>query len=428
MQPGIFIGIDLGTSGCRIYAIDENKHILASSNQSGEASVIKNNHVTQDPSHWWLNCQQALNDVLTKIDRTAVKSISIDGTSGTVLLCETDGKAISPAYMYNDAACTDEALLIRNIAPDTSGAHGTSSGLSKCLNLHKQFNRDDVICLNQADWIAGQFLNQFDTSDENNALKMGYDPVNREWPDWVQQLECFKALPDKILPPGTASGNICAEKAQLFKLPAETKIVAGTTDSIAAFIATGCDNIGEAVTSLGSTLAIKLISERPVFAPEYGVYSHRLGNKWLVGGASNAGGAVLKSYFDDEALQKLSREINPETPTRLDYYPLQSPGERFPINNPNKSPVLTPRPKEDHIFLQGMLEGIADIEKMAFDKLVELGAPDPTRIITMGGGSQNEVWRNIREKMCRIPVSNAEISEAAYGSALLARQAFKQLK
>ena len=54
-------------------------------------------------------------------------------------------------------------------------------------------------------------------------------------------------------------------------------LCAGTTDSIAAFLASGASGVGDAVTSLGSTLAIKLLSERPVDDSRYGVYSHRLG-------------------------------------------------------------------------------------------------------------------------------------------------------
>ena len=38
-------------------------------------------------------------------------------------------------------------------------------------------------------------------------------------------------------------------------------VVGGTTDSIAAFLAAGAERVGEAVTSLGSTVAIKLLSD-----------------------------------------------------------------------------------------------------------------------------------------------------------------------
>src|SRR3712207_7580953 len=39
--------------------------------------------------------------------------------------------------------------------------------------------------LHQADWVAGRLLDRFARTDENNALKTGYDPVERRWPDWL---------------------------------------------------------------------------------------------------------------------------------------------------------------------------------------------------------------------------------------------------
>ena len=59
-----------------------------------------------------------------------------------------------------------------------------------------------------------------------------------------------------------------------------------------------------------------------------GVYSHKLGSKWLVGGASNTGGAVLTHLgLTAEKLQGLSALIDPTTPSELDYYPLIKPGD-----------------------------------------------------------------------------------------------------
>lgn len=54
-------------------------------------------------------------------------------------------------------------------------------------------------------------------------------------------------------------------------------------DSVAAFLAAGVGAPGDAVSSLGSTLAVKLLSERRVDDGAFGIYSHRLGDRWLVG-------------------------------------------------------------------------------------------------------------------------------------------------
>lgn len=96
-------------------------------------------------------------------------------------------------------------------------------------------------------------------------------------------------LPPAVCAPGAPIGPLTPEAARRVGLPEGCIVCAGTTDSIAAFLAAGVDSPGQAVTSLGSTLAIKLLSDTRVDDARYGVYSHRLGGSWLVGGASNTG-------------------------------------------------------------------------------------------------------------------------------------------
>ena len=67
---------------------------------------------------------------------------------------------------------------------------------------------------------------------------------------------------------------------------------------------------------------------------------------------------MLKQYFSSEQLQQLSSRIDPSQPTGLDYYPLAKPGERFPVNDPQLQPRLTPRPNDDAAFLQGTLRDV----------------------------------------------------------------------
>ncbi len=84
---------------------------------------------------------------------------------------------------------------------------------------------------------------------------------------------------------------------------------------------------------------------------QIGLYSHKFGDAWLVGGASNTGGTVLLEHFTPEEINKLSKKADPEIPTDLDYYPLAQPRERFPVNDPNLLPRLTPRSNNKSVFL-----------------------------------------------------------------------------
>ena len=185
-------------------------------------------------------------------------------------------------------------------------------------------------------------------------------------------------------------------------------------------MATGATEIGDGVTSLGSTLVVKILSDHPVFAPEYGIYSHRIGDQWLPGGASNTGGNVLTHFFSDEELIRHSRNLDPETQINLDYYPLLKAGERFPINDPAFPPRLEPRPPDDQTFLHGLLLGMSKVEALAYNRLKELGGPDLKSLRTVGGGSKNSVWTALRQKQTPVPMQNVASDQAAAGAARLA--------
>lgn len=60
----LYLGIDLGTSGCRIIAIDNNGTIHGQSSRALPAPLRNGDAVEQDPQLWWTAVQQALHDLL----------------------------------------------------------------------------------------------------------------------------------------------------------------------------------------------------------------------------------------------------------------------------------------------------------------------------------------------------------------------------
>ena len=416
----LFIGIDIGTSGIRAIAIDESGQPRADTSTSLPTPEHKGGHIEQDPLLWWQTLLGVLKALILLIPDDEICAIAVDGTSGTMLAIDKAGAPISPALMYNDSHAKNEANKINSVAPANSAVHSATSGLAKWLWLQNHHAGTKFRIVHQTDWINGMLCGRFDITDKNNALKTGYDPVSDEWPDWLSSLNIDPVTLPTVVEPGTVIAPLLPHIAQQLGLSKNVVVVSGTTDSTASFIATGCDQSGQAVTSLGSTLVIKVISTTPVFSPEHGVYSHPLGQHWLVGGSSNSGGAVLKHYFDDVQLENMTPQLQPQQPTGLDYYPLIKKGERFPHNDPGFAPRLTPRAKDDVTFFQGMLEGIAQIEYEGYKLLETLGAPYPSEVLTTGGGSNNPAWTQIRKNLLNIPVTKAEQQQAAYGAALLA--------
>jgi sugar (pentulose or hexulose) kinase len=417
----LFVGIDLGTSGCRAIAINADGEIKAHS----QLHYLEHNLSAHKPADWWHATQAVLRDIITQTNLQHIEAISIDGTSGTVLLCDDHGQPLTPALMYNDARAKSEAHYLKQYAPKNSIVLSATSGLAKVLWLLEHYPQDnDFHIVHQADWVAGMLSQRFDVTDFNNALKTGFDPVNKIWPLWLKDLLENANINASCLPrvqqPGSVIKTIHPALANELKLPLDVDIISGTTDSTAAFIASGAHKVGDAVTSLGSTLVLKIISDIPVNNPAYGIYSQPYGKHWLVGGASNSGGAVLRYYFSDEQMQELSKNINPDQLTGLSYYPLLNKGERFPVNDPELAPRLSPKVEDDVTFFQALLEGIADIEYTGYKLLEDLGAPYPESVKTTGGGGINTVWSQIREQKLGVPVVNSKHNSAAYGSALLA--------
>jgi sugar (pentulose or hexulose) kinase len=414
------IGIDVGTSGVRAALVDAQGVQLG----FGAASLAPGDR--RDPAAWWRAVEAALAALQASADLSGVRCIAVDGTSGTIVLLDESGQPMRHASLYNDPAPEAAVRAVAAAAPAGSAAAGAASPLAKLLAM--QDAPGTARLAHQADWIAARLGTPLGISDENNALKTGYDPQQRCWPGWLRDLGIRTSLLPDVVEPGTPIGTIDPTHATRFGLPADVLIAAGTTDGCAAFLATGAETVGEAVTSLGSTLTLKHLCERPIFAPQYGVYSHRLGDRWLAGGASNSGGAALARHFTPDALAALSARIDPALDSGLDYYPLPCPGERFPFADPHMPPRETPRPTDDVRFLHGLLESIARIEALGYRRLADLGGPALATVRTVGAGARNAAWTGMRHRVLGVDLIQARSEDAAMGAATLALKATRYTK
>ncbi|MDO8412650.1 MAG: FGGY-family carbohydrate kinase, partial [Gallionellaceae bacterium] len=369
----MYLGFDFGTSAARAWVIDEAAAVVHTDQV--------NFPVTQTPADW----REALHILLRRLPAVVaahLQGIAIAATSATVLLCDEELEPSSPALLYSDNRAHEEAKQLQQLAPPGHIVGSATSGLAKFLWLTRHAGPAHAVhFLHQADWLAALLTGNGGISDYNNALKTGYDAERLCWPEWIQSLAHGHLLP-QVVAPGVALALVRPTIAQHFRLNPACMVYAGTTDSIAAFMAARVHQPGMAVTSLGSTLVLKLLSKHRVEAAQYGVYSHRYGDLWLAGGASNSGGNVLRYYFNDAQLAELSLHIDAAQDSPFDYYPLLRPGERFPVNDPALAPRLSPRPENDVQFLQGMLYSMSRIEAAGYARLAELGATPLVAVAT----------------------------------------------
>ncbi|MBE0494619.1 MAG: FGGY-family carbohydrate kinase [Thiomicrospira sp.] len=408
----IILGLDLGTSGLRA-ALVESGQILAEFSMTMPLPERDQQRSQQSVDVW----QTAFNNIMNQLQQAGwtqkIDAIIADATSSTVLICDRNGQATSLALMYDDKRAQSQAKKIAQIAPTDSAARGANSSLAKLMWLadHTAANTKYFI-QHQIDWLNFQLCGVQNITDENNALKLGYDSIHQAWPQWVNEL-CPYELP-KVVSAGSLLGHVSQKLVNQWQFKASTLVYAGTTDSIAAFLASGASQVGDAVTALGSTLAIKQLSNTPLFAAEYGIYSHKLKDKWLLGGASNAGGAVLLAHFSLEQLEQLIPQLNVEQTTGLACYPLSRPGERFPIADPNLEPII-PKTDSDAQLLQALIEGLVAVETQAYRKLESLGAPKLTRVYGVGGGTRNQAWCQLRALALPATIAKPISQSAAFG-------------
>ncbi len=413
------LGIDIGTSGVKTATVNFKGEVYSFSN-------IK--HVPQNidqinPFFWWQKVMEAIKknllDLKNKgLDPFDIKMLAVDGTSGTILLTDEKLTPLNRALMYNSSGFYKEAKKIKKYSPIKHITKGSNSVLARALKLIEEDKEHKAkYLMHQSDYIVANLIKKGGFSDLNNNLKLGYDIKKNEWPEWIIKTGLKKSFLPKVNPVGTYLGKIDELIANILGLNHDAGIYSGTTDSNAGFLACAPFKIGSAVTSLGSTLAIKVLSENQIEDTDIGLYSHKLGNFWLAGGASNTGGNVLRKFFTDKEIIKLCKDINPYTSSGLNYYPLLTDGERFPVNDPDHQPCLSPRPKDDSLFLKGLLESMAKIEKKGYEAIFRKVGIFPDNIITVGGGANNEVWKKIRKRIIKTNISSGKNLEAAIGTA-----------
>ena len=410
-ESHLALGIDLGTSGVRIAIIDSKFNQIY-------FEKLDYPHGIEYPDDWNKCCIDLIQHIPKNI-KDHIKLICTDGTSGTLVACNLNGKPVGNAIAYN-RFFPEYKKYIFNFLESQNPAREINSSFARAVFLNKKYG-SKIIIRHQADWISGWLIKDWRWGEEGNNYRLGWNSMKSSWPKSYKKLIWIKCLPE-IVKSGTNLGAISPEIAKKLDLPKDTLIIAGTTDSNAAVLAAN-PSVGEGITVLGSTIVVKSFVDQPIKG--IGITNHRIGNQWICGGASNAGCSILKKFFSNKEITELSKQINPNISSGLNFMPLISKGERFPVNDPNLEPILTPRPISDALYLHGLLESLAKIEYQSWKKLIEYGADTPKRIITLGGGSINPQWKRIRERIIGIEILSYK-TQPAFGIARFAMEKIDQ--
>lgn len=423
-----FIGIDVGTQGIRVVLLDDAGAVWGSHEEDFPLTELSRQE--QDPKQWWAACLRCLKRLTDSLDRGAdvqdVKSIAVTSTSGTVIPLDAQNQPLHNALMYSDPRPATEGehcqAVARQFHPDGYTGFNASSGLSKMVWFVHHFPEQTSrlhTWIHAADYITGQLSGNFRTTDYTNALKSGYDVKDKCWPTYLfEELPLKREWMPDVIASGEPIGTLRPELARQLGLPQLT-VVAGMTDGCASQIASGAVRPGDWNTTIGTTLVVKGVTTRELKDPEGRIYSHRHPEGyWMPGGAGNIGADWVTDGFKDR-LDELSQAAAVLMPTPHIAYPLRRAGERFPFISATARGFAPQGLSEAELYTANM-EGVAYVERYAYELIEELSGESVSAVYTAGGGSNSDVWLTIRSNVLNRPIYKGTQVTGAVGAAILA--------
>lgn len=384
----------------------------------------------QDATAWWPTVVTVLDDLTRQLgsDRRALVGVCVCATSGTVVALDATGRPVAAALTYADQRAAAEAAAAQDAGAERWARLGlriqASFGLPKWAWLLRQPEIADKTArlAHASDVVVNHLIGGWAPTDWSHALKSGYDPQRREWA--TEATEAVRIAPH-LLPevrrPTEAVGYVSREAARHTGLPDSCEVRLGMTDACASQLAAGAATPERFVSVLGSTLVLKGASRNLVSDPTGAVYSHRHPDGWwLPGGASSTGGRALTAGFGDHRLADLDQRAAHRGPAGCVVYPLVGRGERFPFAAPDAEGFALGTPRDEIERYRATLEGIAFVERLAYERLAALGATPDGPIAASGRGSSSAVWNTIRASVLAVPVVAKPTAGTDLGACILA--------
>ncbi|MGV3503670.1 MAG: FGGY-family carbohydrate kinase [Adhaeribacter sp.] len=429
MSKAYFIGIDIGTQGARVVLLDSAGNLAGSQEEAFPLS--ESSREEQDPHHWWAATERCLQHLLASlpggISLEAVQAVSVTSTSGTVIPLDKGNQPLHAAIMYSDKRSAPQGKICRQAAlahhPQGYTGFNASSGLSKMLWFAQTFPEKASQIgrwIHATDFIIGKLSGNYGITDYTNALKSGYDVQQLCWPAYIwEELGIRPNWLPRVVAPGTPIGQLQPALARAWGLPRQMQVVAGMTDGCASQVASGAVNLGDWNTTIGTTLVVKGVTRTELKDPQDRFYSHRHPEGyWMPGGASNTGADWVRQEFAHN-LSALSAQAATLSPSGLVAYPLRQEGERFPFVAPQARGFAPEGESEARRFVAN-LEGVAYLERYAFELVSQLSGEQVQAVYTAGGGSNSDVWLQIRSNVLNKPLYKMRHVSGAVGAAILA--------
>ncbi len=449
---GVFLGIDVGTSGTKTLALKDDGTIISSATVEYPLSTPKPGWSEQAPADWWQAVVASVGQVLKKgkIKPAGVAGIGLSGQMHGSVFLDRRNQVIRPAILWNDqrtvAECAEiearaggRARLIELVA--NPALTGFTAPKILWLRKHEPRNFARVAqVLLPKDFVRFQLTGEFATEVSDASGTLLLDVRSRTWcGPLLEKLELDRGLLPRVYESEEVSGQLHAAAAAALGLPAGVPVVGGGGDQAAGAVGNGVVRAGVISATMGTSGVVFAHSDAPQYDPQGRLHTfcHAVRGKWHLMGVSLSTGGSLQWYRN----QFGAAEVAEAKRTKTDPYELLTAqaaaappgseglfflpylsGERTPHADPYARGAwvgLTLRHGRAHL-IRSVMEGATYALR---DSLEIIQAQQvPIREIRLsGGGARSAFWRQMQADIYGRKVATINAQEGpAYGAALLA--------
>ncbi len=448
----VFLGIDIGTSGTKTLAMQEDGTILATATAEYPLMSPRPGWSEQDPEDWWDATIATVKKVLKagKIKPDDVAGIGLSGQMHGSVFLDKQHNVIRHALLWNDQRTADECADIESKVGGRSKliemvANPALTGFTapKILWLQKHepknYSRTAQILLPK-DFIRFRLTGEFatDASDASGTLLL--DVRNRQWcKPLLDKLDIKASLLPKVYESEDITGTLSESAAKLLGLKKGVPVVGGAGDQAAGAVGNGIVKRGIISATMGTSGVVFAHSDDVQIDPTGRVHTfcHAVRGKWHVMGVVLSAGGSLQWYRNQFAETEVSaaKKIKTDPYNIITEQAAEAPpgceglfflpyltGERTPHADANARGCwigLSLRHGRS-AMIRSIMEGATYAMRDCLEVINELRIPI-REIRLSGGGARSEFWRQMQADVYgrRVSVINAE-EGPAYGVALLA--------
>jgi len=441
------MGIDVGTTGCKVVAFDESGVVLAQAGREYPLLSPNPGWYELDPDQVWSFVRECLREVNARVRRDPVTALAISSQGEAMTPVTRDGKVLANSPVSSDrrnakqTAEMEDALGAERIFALTGQPMSTIYTLPKALwwrdHAPEVLERAwKILCY--VDFVAFK-LGVEPVIDYSMAARTLAFDVNRL--AWSDELLAAGGLRRdqmaKALPSGEIIGEIPSRLAGELGFSGSVKVVTGGHDQPAGALGAGVLRPGTAMYAIGTTEALAAVTEKPVpqmLAYNVSCYPHAAPGQFIALSGNQTGGRLLRWYRDELAAaerglaEETGRDVYDVIVEQID----EAPGDLILLPYFVGSGALHNDPRATGLIIglnfdskradivRAILEGLTYEQALCIRVLNEIGVA-VNQITAIGGGSRSERWMQIKSDITNLPVSIIHTSEAAsLGVAMLA--------